>query len=158
MNINLIGQVKEPSMFELVRRTLRQVEQKDSNGYLMTIMGGDLCQIREPRSDLVQSIKHVLENSCPDDTLVAVTGSCPTDGKAETDVDEMPLYVKGMVKQNKFFRYSRHILGPESELFSKARELYDVPKIAHTAMKQHHKKKKRTSTTTAAPLLSLNVK
>lgn len=87
-------------MFELVRRTLRQLEiHKSDNGFLVTFFGGKLCDIRNRRSDLMRSIKHVLERSDDDNTLAVLTGSCPRNGRIGIDeATEMPLYVRGTRK------------------------------------------------------------
>lgn len=98
LNVNLIGRVQEPSMFELVKRTLRQLEihKTNNNGFLLTFFGGNICDIRNPRSDLMQSIKHVLENCDKENTLAVLTGSCPKDGRIGNDeIASMPLYVRG---------------------------------------------------------------
>lgn len=96
LNLDLLGCVQQPSMYELVRRTLRELEQEDK-GYLVTFFGGNMCDLKDPRSDLVQSIKHVLENSDEQNTLAVLTGSCPKDGRIGTDEGiQMPLYAKGL--------------------------------------------------------------
>lgn len=98
LNLKLLGQVQQPSMFELVRRTLRQLQlQKVDSGYLVTFFGGNLCDMRNPRSDLMQSVKHVLENSKQADTLAILTGSCPKNGRIGSDEEiEIPLFVRGL--------------------------------------------------------------
>lgn len=98
LNLELLGRVQEPSMFELVRRTLREVQNhKSDNGFLMTFFGGNICDIKNPRSDLMQSIKHVLENSDEKNTLTVLTGSCPKEGRIGNDEGgEIPLYVRGV--------------------------------------------------------------
>lgn len=97
LNLNLLGRVQEPSMFELVKRTLRQLQLQNSDkGYLITFFGGNLCDMRNPRSDLMQSMKHLLENSDKANTLAVLTGSCPRNGRIENDEEnEIPLYVRG---------------------------------------------------------------
>lgn len=97
LNLDLLGRVQEPSMFELVRRTLRQLQiHRSNNGFLVTFFGGNICDLKNKRSDLMRSIKHVLENSDEQNTLAVLTGSCPKDGRIGSDEEtEMPLYVKG---------------------------------------------------------------
>lgn len=99
LNLNLLGRAQKPSMFELVRRTLRQLDMhKSNNGFLATFFGGKMCDIKNPRSDLMRSIKHVLENADEENTLTVLTGSCPREGRINSDEKfEMPLYVKGRI-------------------------------------------------------------
>lgn len=103
LNLNLLGRVQEPSMYELVKRTLRQLQLQNSDkGFLITFFGGNVCDLRNPRSDLMQSVKHVLENSDQANTLAVLTGSCPKDGRIGSDEKiEIPLYVRGI----SFFRF-----------------------------------------------------
>ncbi|RZC04988.1 hypothetical protein BDFB_010571 [Asbolus verrucosus] len=84
------------SLFNLVKESLANVEGCPS-GFLMIVFGGCLKEIYDPYTDLMQSIKHVIENTDEKKTLIVVTGSCPIVDRALTDENELsiPVYVKG---------------------------------------------------------------
>ncbi|XP_063907678.1 uncharacterized protein LOC135125874 [Zophobas morio] len=108
-----LGKVSENSLFDLVKETLCNVQEGAENGFLMIIIGGCLHEICDIYSSLMQSIKHVVENTDERDTLIVVTGSCPlVDGTNTDDTQLIPVYIRGPSKTS-----SIAISG----------QLYDVP-------------------------------
>lgn len=43
----------------------------------MVVFGGDLSEVSNWESPLIQTIKHVMENTDPNSTLLVLTGYCP---------------------------------------------------------------------------------
>lgn len=98
LNPHLIGHVKEPTLFELTKRTLRETNVHSPNGYIMAIMGGDICDVSNPYSDLMQAAKFVSENTDDKNTLIVITRSCSdNDNTLTRDVqsENIPVFAKG---------------------------------------------------------------
>lgn len=98
----IIGQIREPSLFELVKRTLREAESQSKKGYLMTIIGGDICDVSDPHSDLMQAVKFVSENTDDKNTLTVITRACSKNNDdlsstAKRESENVPVYAKGML-------------------------------------------------------------
>lgn len=64
-------------LFETVKTTLSTLQEDPEEPFLMTVFGGHLSEISDCKSPMVQSIKHIIENTDPKSTLVVLTGSCP---------------------------------------------------------------------------------
>lgn len=99
LNPNLIGQIREPTLFELVKRTLRQASSHSPNGYIMTVMGGNISDVDDPYSDLMQAAKFVVENTDDKKTLIIISGTC-SDGNSlgireTTQSEGIPVYARG---------------------------------------------------------------
>lgn len=111
--MNQLGQVAENSLFDLVKETLSSV-QDNQNGFLMIILGGCLKEIADAYSPLMQSVKHVIENTNPQNTLIVLTGQCPTAIKEGTEQDQflIPVYIRG---------------SPKCSAIAISEQLYDVP-------------------------------
>lgn len=90
---------REPTLFELVKRTLRRTNSHSPNGYIMTIMGGNICDVCDPYSELMQAAKFVSENTDDKKTLIVITRSCSDDsdtfGTREIRSENIPVYAKG---------------------------------------------------------------
>lgn len=99
LNPNLIGQVRELTLFELVKRTLRQTNSHSPKGYIMSIMGGNICDVSNPYSELMQAAKFVSENTDERNTLIVITSPCSDEGSTfsdrETRSEDIPVYAKG---------------------------------------------------------------
>lgn len=73
----------------------------------MVIFGGHFNEISHKHSPLVQSLKHVMESTDPEKTLLILTGTCPEKQGAPGDVvvikegegnhllNAIPVFVKG---------------------------------------------------------------
>lgn len=100
LNVNLLGKVREPSLSALVQNTMQQAKQhKSEKGYLMTIIGGYINDLSNQQSDTAKAIKYAAENTKAINTLIVVTGSCPSKEQSSDPSNsqkmEMPLYVRG---------------------------------------------------------------
>lgn len=98
--IGQIGKVEENSLFDLVKSTLASVEEScEGAAFLVVFSGGCLSDVSNSNSPLVQGVKHVVENTDENRTLILITGSCPEgkQGCAKTSPsnDLIPVYVKG---------------------------------------------------------------
>lgn len=89
----------EPTLLELVKRTLRQASSHSTNGYIMTIVGGDISDIANPHSDLMQAAKFVTENTDDRNTLIVITRLCSENnnglGIRKTRSEKIPVYARG---------------------------------------------------------------
>ncbi|XP_044754285.1 uncharacterized protein LOC123313459 [Coccinella septempunctata] len=115
---NILGRIRQPGLFEVVQKTLYTVINSSDTGFLMIIIGGNLSDISSSYTPLVQSIKHVAENTDEESTLIVLTGTCPNspDSRVKLACEELnkrnlPLFATG----------------PGSQEFSSCYELYDVP-------------------------------
>lgn len=103
----------ETSLFDLVKDTLYSVQDSSDDGFLIIVLGGLLNEISDPYSNLMQSVKHVVENTNDKNTLVVVTGLCPDiDNLYNGRYEMIPVYVKGP---------------PETSDLTFTEQLYDVP-------------------------------
>lgn len=76
LDLDNLGQIKDSSFFEVVKSTLTRLQNKESP-FLMIVIGGETSDLSKKNSQLVQSIKHVMENEVSNNTLFVVTGMCP---------------------------------------------------------------------------------
>lgn len=67
----------DPGLFETVKTTLTALQEEQEEPLLMTVFGGHLSEVTNCESPLIQSIKHVIENTDPNSTLIVLTGYCP---------------------------------------------------------------------------------
>lgn len=67
---------QDPGLFQTVKSTLSTL-QETPESFVMIVFGGHLSEISDHHSPLVQSLKHVMEQTVPETTLVVLTGSCP---------------------------------------------------------------------------------
>lgn len=102
---DLFGRIRQPGLFEVVQKTLYTVINSSETGFLMIIIGGNLSDISSSYSPLVQSIKHVAENTDEESTLIVLTGTCPNspDSKVKLPCEELnrrnlPLFATGRQK------------------------------------------------------------
>lgn len=128
MNLDSIGQIQNPNLFQTVKKFLCRIRQKakesKSKGYILIVSGGVLSQISDPYSDLVQSVKYVGEETSKNDTLTVVTGDCPT--KQEDLLKRT---------NNEEFLIPMFAQGPGYEKMSRAQELFDAPKQIRAILK-----------------------
>ncbi|EFA09435.2 hypothetical protein TcasGA2_TC010647 [Tribolium castaneum] len=108
--MNQIGKVTENSLFDLVKETLNNV-QDCRNGFLMIVIGGCLKDVSDIYSPLMQSVKHIVENTDPQNTLIVLTGQCPG-GENNNQQFTIPVYTRGP---------------PKCSGIAVAEQLYDVP-------------------------------
>lgn len=74
-DVSKLGKEKlDPGLFSLVKSTLCALLEPPESGFLMVIFGGHLQTVADRNSALTQSIKHVIENTDPNKTLIIVTG------------------------------------------------------------------------------------
>lgn len=74
--LNEIGEIKQdPGLFQTVTTTL-DILQETSEPFLLVIFGGHLSEVTDEHNPLIQSIKHVIESTVPETTLLVLTGSC----------------------------------------------------------------------------------
>lgn len=106
------------SLFNVVKRSLFDLQMNcEQSGFILIVFGGNLSDICNVYSPLIQTIKHVIENTDESNTLIVLTGSC-TDGHGGDDSsndrkefveigegvggkqtnDLVPLYVKGIYR------------------------------------------------------------
>ncbi|KAK9890582.1 hypothetical protein WA026_011952 [Henosepilachna vigintioctopunctata] len=118
MQNNMFKKIRQPGLFEVVQKTLYSVINASDSGFLMVIVGGNLSDVSSAYSPLVQSIKHISENTDEDSTLIVLTATCPNSPEArvklsceELNKQSLPLFA----------------VGPGSDEFSNCYELYDIP-------------------------------
>ncbi|XP_044271309.1 uncharacterized protein LOC123015575 [Tribolium madens] len=109
--MNQIGKVSENSLFDLVKETLNNV-QDCQNGFLMIVIGGCLKDISDIYSPLMQSVKHIVENTDPQSTLIVLTGQCPAGENNNNQEFTIPVYTRGP---------------PKCSGIAVSEQLYDVP-------------------------------
>lgn len=81
IDLKRLGTFSEPSMFEMVRKTLRDLKRESAGnkvdaGFLLIVIGGNFSDMHCPNSQLSQSVKYVREHTCAKDTLLIVTSLC----------------------------------------------------------------------------------
>ncbi|XP_068896700.1 uncharacterized protein [Tenebrio molitor] len=113
-DLDQLGHVSENCLFDLVKETLSNVQEGCNNGFLMIVLGGCLKEICDIYSTLMQSVKHVVENTDERNTLIVVTGSCPPIDQATPEEQQclIPVYMRGP---------------PKTSSIAVSRQLYDVP-------------------------------
>ncbi|XP_057659211.1 uncharacterized protein LOC130895724 [Diorhabda carinulata] len=112
------------SLFETVRSTLDNLQETPCNGFLMVVFGGHLHEISDIHSPLTQSLKHVIEVTDPENTLIVVTSACPEIKRNEHNIIEIKEGVKMVQNLTMLPVYAR---GPKSECLTQCTVLYDVP-------------------------------
>ncbi|KAJ8984010.1 hypothetical protein NQ317_006865 [Molorchus minor] len=116
---------EDPGLFDTVTSTLSSLQQAPGETFLMVVFGGHLSEISNPRSPLVQSVKHVTENTDPESTLVVLTGTCSVrigEGGMETSND---LSENGEMRN-----------GPRSGDLKDCQGLYDIPLIVKNILEE----------------------
>ncbi|XP_030764142.1 uncharacterized protein LOC115888535 [Sitophilus oryzae] len=119
IDIGNLGKEKEdPGLFETVKSTLTTLQDTPEANFLMVVFGGHLHGIKNKHSPMIQSVKHVMENTNAEDTLIIVTGSCiENENKEESAAEEqehpetIPVYARG----------------PKCDILSECNVLYDLP-------------------------------
>ncbi|CAH0554444.1 unnamed protein product [Brassicogethes aeneus] len=136
--LNTLGQVRDTSFFQVVKSTLTKLQNKE-NPYLMIILGGELVDLSNKESQLVQSIKHVIENEMCNNTMIVVTGMCPNQeddvtcnqkksGDNEMNNDGQVVKMgEGVGENDEGPSIPVLAKGPNTDKLSQCTELYDVP-------------------------------
>ncbi|XP_050315066.1 uncharacterized protein LOC126749418 [Anthonomus grandis grandis] len=115
-DIEHIGKQKEDAgLFGMVKSTLEVLTAPPESPFLLVVFGGHLSALSNKQSPIFSSIKHVVEMTDMNNTLIAVTGSCSEhlteDIEKEDCAFTIPLYAKG----------------PDSDMLSECKLLYDIP-------------------------------
>ncbi|GLV32350.1 Muscle-specific protein 300 kDa [Carabus blaptoides fortunei] len=125
----IVGTVRVRPMFDLVRGTLQNLQTQTENhkdqtpGYLMVVLGGNLSEVADPFSDLVQSVKYVLENT-DQDRLILVTCLCP---------DEFSCNMK---REDRTILVPYYATGFNSDEIAKSRNMFDIFYNVRNSMKK----------------------
>ncbi|KAF5284359.1 hypothetical protein FQR65_LT13576 [Abscondita terminalis] len=93
-DMSALGKVQKKSLFLVTDRVLENIKSvREKRGFMLVVYGGELSMLDKPYSELVQSIKHVLE-TCTN-TLMVITSSCPN--KFARNNTKIPVFATGIV-------------------------------------------------------------
>lgn len=102
----MVNRENDRGLFETVESTLKNL-QENPEAFLMVVFGGELQEVSDKYSPLVQTLKHVIENTDPENTLIVLTGNCPEFKNPNNGVVEINENVKECRNLNKIPVYAK---------------------------------------------------
>lgn len=81
-------------LLEKVVQTVEQLQQQEE-AFLLIVFGGNLTDIKNCNSALLQSLKFLTENTNCAETLILLTGFCPETEDLEDGSTKIPVFAKG---------------------------------------------------------------
>ncbi|CAH1112538.1 unnamed protein product [Psylliodes chrysocephalus] len=128
----MVNRENDRGLFETVESTLKNL-QENPEAFLMVVFGGELQEVSDKYSPLVQTLKHVIENTDPENTLIVLTGNCPEFKNPNNGVVEINENVKECRNLNKIPVYAK---GPKSDKLGECVLLYDIPLIIKNSLEE----------------------
>ncbi|CAG9862306.1 unnamed protein product [Phyllotreta striolata] len=124
----------DPGLFQTVQTALGSL-QANSEAFLLIVFGGRLQEISEKYSPLVQTLKHIIENTDPENTIIVLTGNCLEYKNCNNGVVEINENVKESRKLRKIPVYAK---GPNSNKLCECSLLYDIPLIIKDSLRESY--------------------
>lgn len=138
---------QDPRLFQMVKNTLKTL-QGTFEPFIMVIFAGQLSEISDPHSPLIQTIKYVVESTLQETTLIILTGSCPVNEPNVVVINEnidcqkriVPIFAKGCTQNNftlnKVLHMHALVVGPSTEKLLQCQVLYDIPLVIRNLLEE----------------------